>query len=144
MLYAKKSLYQSYIPVSKKECGGGRGGGVCGAGTHLNSQSKRFLVELQILNLRRKGRGTPCLVLSVHCFGMTKFFILKYRNTGYPLHRENRENGKKSLSGTTQGALFAQVVDSLFLMVMNIAILPAKISIFFQKLDMSAKSVLCM
>ena len=64
--------------------------------------------------------------------------------TGYPRHRENRENGqKKSLSGKTQGIwkfcpntgktqgiLFAQVVNSLILKVKDAAIFAAKISIF--------------
>ena len=65
--------------------------------------------------------------------------------SGYPRHGENRENGqKKSLSrktqgiwkfcpntGKTQGILFAQVVNSLILMVKDIAIFAAKISFFF-------------
>ena len=38
--------------------------------------------------------------------------------------------------------MFAQVVNSLILKVEDTAILAAKISIFFQKLDRSAKSVL--
>ena len=80
---------------------------------------------------------------------------------GYPRHREyreNRENGKKkSLSGKTQGIwkfcqntgktqgiLFAQVVNSLILKVYDIAIFAAEISIFFQRLDRSAKSFFCM
>ena len=40
--------------------------------------------------------------------------------------------------------LFAQVVNSLILKVKDIAIIAAKISIFSQKLDRSANSVLCM
>ena len=80
--------------------------------------------------------------------------------SGYPRHRENRENGnKKSLSGKTQGIgkfcqntgnfvktqgiSFAQVVNALILKVKDIVIFAAKI-IFFQKLDRSPKSVLCM
>ena len=43
-------------------------------------------------------------------------------------------------TGKTQGILFAQVVNSLMPKVKDIA----KISIFSQKLDRSAKSVLCM
>ena len=39
--------------------------------------------------------------------------------------------------------MFAQVVNSLILKVKDIAILAAKISFFFQKLDRSANSVLC-
>ena len=60
---------------------------------------------------------------------------------GYPLHRENRENGqKKSLSGKTQGnwkfaktqgIRFAQVVNSLILKVKDISIFAAKIPFFF-------------
>ena len=64
---------------------------------------------------------------------------------GYPLHRENRENGQRnSLSGKaqgiwkfcqnvgkTQGILFAQVVNSLILKVRDTAIFAAKISTFF-------------
>ena len=79
------------------------------------------------------------------------------QRSGYPLHRENRENGpKNSLSGKTleiwkfcqntgktQGIWFAQVVNSLTLMVKDISIFAVKISIFF-KTDKSAKSVLCM
>ena len=44
----------------------------------------------------------------------------------------------------TQGILFSQVVNSLILEVKDIAIFAGKISIFVQKLDRSAKSVLCM
>ena len=44
----------------------------------------------------------------------------------------------------TQGILLAQVVNSLILKVKGIAIVAAKKSIFAQKLDKSAKSVLCM
>ena len=44
----------------------------------------------------------------------------------------------------TQGVLFGQVVNSLILKVNNIAMVAAKISIFFPKLDRSGKSVLCM
>ena len=72
----------------------------------------------------------------------------------YPRHRQNRENGKKSPCqekhrefgnfAKTQGILFAQVVNSLMPKVMDTAIFAAEISIFFWKLDRSAKSVLCM
>ena len=76
-------------------------------------------------------------------------------STGYPRHRENRENGRKnSLSGKTQGIWkicqntrktqgiwFAQVVISLILKVKDVLIFAAKISIFFEELD---KAVLCM
>ena len=44
----------------------------------------------------------------------------------------------------TQGILLAQVVNTLILKVKDIAIVAAKKSFFFQKLDRSAKSVLCM
>ena len=47
-------------------------------------------------------------------------------------------------SGKTQGILLAQVVNVLILKVKDIVIVAAKKSIFFQKLDRSAKSVLCM
>ena len=47
--------------------------------------------------------------------------VLKNHFTGYPLHRENRENGKRnSLSGKTQGIWFGQVVNSLILKVKEI------------------------
>ena len=72
--------------------------------------------------------------------------ILEYRDisyTGYPRHRENRENyNKNSLSGKycqntgkTQGILFAQVVNSLILKVKDTAIFAVKISI--QKTNMN-------
>ena len=44
----------------------------------------------------------------------------------------------------TQGILLAQVVNVLILKVKDIAIVAAKKIHFFQKLDRSAKSVLCM
>ena len=79
-------------------------------------------------------------------------------NTGYPLHRENRESGQKySLSGKTQGIWkfcqntgktqgiwFAQVVSSLISQVKDILKFAAIISQKMLKLDKSAKSVLCM
>ena len=43
-----------------------------------------------------------------------------------------------------QGILFAQVVNYLILIVKNIMIFAVKIHISYTKLDMSAKSVLCM
>ena len=71
--------------------------------------------------------------------------------TGYPQHRENRENGLKNPCqgkhrefgnfAETQGILFARVVNSLSLKVKNIVLFAAKISIFFKKLD---RSFLCM
>ena len=79
-------------------------------------------------------------------------------NGGHSCHKGNRENDpKNSLSGKTQGIWkvcqntgkkqgiwFGQVVNSLILKVKDIAIFAAKISNFFQKLDRSDKSVLCM
>ena len=71
-------------------------------------------------------------------------------DTGYSLHRENRENGqKKSLSyqgkhrefgnfGKTQGIWFAQVVNTLILKVKYISVFGAKISTICFKLDKSA------
>ena len=63
--------------------------------------------------------------------------------TGYAVHRENREKGKKNLSGKTWGIWkfcqhtgkiqrirFAQVVNSLILKVKDIVIFAAKISNF--------------
>ena len=55
--------------------------------------------------------------------------------SGYPRHRENRENGpqKESLSGKfcqNTGNLFAQVVNALFLKVKDIVIFVAKKSFF--------------
>ena len=90
---------------------------------------------------------------------------MKWKISGYPRHRENRENGPKKIPCQgkhkefgnfvkTQGILskhwentgncvktqrffLSQVVNALILKVKDIAI-------FFQKLDRSAKSVLCM
>ena len=63
-------------------------------------------------------------------------------NSGYPRHRENRENDQKKNPcqgkhrefgnfAKTQGILFAQVVNSLILKVKDTAIFAVKISIFF-------------
>ena len=70
------------------------------------------------------------------------------------MFRENREDGLiHSLSGKThrilkfvktQGILFTQVVNSLILKIKDIAIFAVKISMSFQKVDRSTKSVLCM
>ena len=83
--------------------------------------------------------------------------VVTIQNAGYPLHRENRENGlKNSLSGkhrefgnfaktqgiwkfcqntgNTQGIWFAQVENSLILKLKVISIFAAKISKNFQKL----------
>ena len=77
--------------------------------------------------------------------------------SGYPLHRENRENGNKKIpvrengiwkfgqnSGKIQGIWFAQVVNSLMLKVKDISVFAAQIIKFCLKLDKSAKSVLYM
>ena len=74
--------------------------------------------------------------------------------TAYPLHRENRGNGKRnSLSGKmrefgnfakTQGIWFAQVVNTLTLKLNDISKFAAEICRKKLKLDKSAKSVLCM
>ena len=67
--------------------------------------------------------------------------------SGYPLHRENRENpcqGKHREFGNvakTQGIWFAQVVNSLILKVKDISVFAVKISVFSEDLD---KAVLCM
>ena len=47
-------------------------------------------------------------------------------------------------TGKTQGILLAQVVNVLILKVKDIAIVAEKQSMFFQKLDRSAKSLLCL
>ena len=75
-----------------------------------------------------------------------------YHYAGYPLHTENRENGKKKIpvrenTGNVKilskhrGIWFAQVVNILILKVKDIAIFAANISIFGGELD---KSVLYM
>ena len=65
--------------------------------------------------------------------------------SGYPLHRENRENGQKNPCqgkhrefgnfGKTQGIWFAQFVNSLTLTVKDISIFAAKISFFFPEAE---------
>ena len=82
-------------------------------------------------------------MLNFEFFFYTKYWqdrFARIRSTGYPLHRENRENGqKKSLSGKTQGIWkfcqntektqgiwFAQVVNSLILKVKDISLFAAK------------------
>ena len=99
--------------------------------------------ELKVLAILNKG-GTTSLSLK----GQARNIIYVLR-AGYPLHRENGENGQtNSLSGKTQGiwkfaktkgTWFAQVVHSLTLKVNNILKFAAKISNFFW-LDKSAKS----
>ena len=85
-------------------------------------------------------RGYHVISYGCACTGV----YIRMKRTGYPWHSENRENGKKK-SVNTQGILFAQVVNSLMLKVMDVGIFAAKISFFFlQKLNRSAKSVLCM
>ena len=82
--------------------------------------------------------------------------ILGFSAAGYPQHRENRENGKKSpcqgrhrefgyfiKTLTTQGIWLAHVVNSLILKV-YFDICSENFQISFLKLDKSAKSVLCM
>ena len=69
--------------------------------------------------------------------------------SGYPLHRDNRENGnnKNPCQGNfakTQGIWFSQVVNSLILNVKDISIFATRISNFVSNLDKSAKSFLCM
>ena len=85
-----------------------------------------------------------------HCTGETGKMAKK--NPCQGVHREFG-NFVKTLgkcrefclnTGKTQGILLAQVVNVLILKVKDIAIVAAKKSIFFQKLDRSANSVLCM
>ena len=71
------------------------------------------------------------------CQGKHREFGFVFKTLGK--HRECCLN-----TGKTQGNLFAQVVNVLILKVKDIAIVAAKKSIFSQKLDRSAKSVLCM
>ena len=72
------------------------------------------------------------------CQGKHKEFgEQKFKTRGK--HREFDFN-----TGKTQGILLAQVVNVMIIKVKDIAIVAAKKSIFFQKLDRSAKSVLCM
>ena len=89
----------------------------------------------------------------------TQYIIVTVRNPGLIIRvptaqgkqgkwpQKNPCQGKHREFGNfakTQGILFAQVVNSLFLKVKDIAIFAAKISIFSQKLHWSANSVLCM
>ena len=67
---------------------------------------------------------------------------------GYPRHKENREIGpqKNPCQGKHKefgNFVKTQVVNSLMLKVKVIAIFAGKFPYFFQKLDRSAKSVLC-
>ena len=68
---------------------------------------------------------------------------------GFKMYPLQRENGKRKIScqgkhrefgnfAKTQGIWFAQAVNSLILKVKYISIFPAKIIIFFLKLDKSA------
>ena len=57
---------------------------------------------------------------------------------------ENKGNLEMLLKHKENGILFAQVINYLILKIKDIAIFASKFSIFFQKLDRSAKSVLCM
>ena len=63
----------------------------------------------------------------------------KMATTKCPSQGKHREFGNFA---KTQGILFAQVVNSLILMVRDIAIFAMEISIFSLKLDRSAKSLL--
>ena len=72
-----------------------------------------------------------------HCQGKHREFENVVKTRGK--HREFCLN-----TGKTQGFFLAQVANVLILKVKDIAIIAAKKSIFFQKLDRSAKSVLCM
>ena len=58
--------------------------------------------------------------------------------------KTGKMEGKKSLSGKTQGIWFAQLVNSLILKVKDILVFASKISKFCLKLDKSAKSVFYM
>ena len=67
----------------------------------------------------------------------------KWQKTGnLEILSKRRENTGNFLK--TQGILLAQVVNVLILKVKDIAIVSETKSIFFQKLDRSVKSVLCM
>ena len=77
------------------------------------------------------------MVKRIPCQGKHKEFGNFVKTQGK--HREFYLN-----TGKTQGILLAQVVNVLILKVKDIGIVAAKKSIFFQKLDRSAKSVLCM
>ena len=57
---------------------------------------------------------------------------------------KHREFGNFAKTQGKQGIWFAQVVNSLILKLKHNSIFAPKISIFFFKLDKSAKSVLCM
>ena len=90
--------------------------------------------------LSRCNSYTICILLSIvqgtHCTGKTGKMPPKYPCHGK--HREFRNFAK------TQEILYAQLVNSLILKVKNIAIIAKMIlMVFFNKLDTSAKSVLC-
>ena len=57
---------------------------------------------------------------------------------------QGKHRGFDLNTGKTQGILLSQVVTVHILKVKDIAIVAARKSFFFQKLDRSAKSVLCM
>ena len=62
-----------------------------------------------------------------------------------PCQGKHREFGNfAKTQGKHREFCFSQVVNSLMPKVKDVVIFAAKISIFFQKLDRSAKSVLCM
>ena len=67
----------------------------------------------------------------------------KHREFGYFVKTQGKHREFFQNTGKTQGILLAQVVNALILKVKDVAIFAAqKKSIFFQKLDRSAKSVL--
>ena len=68
----------------------------------------------------------------------------KHREFGNFVKTQGKHREFYLNTGKTQGILLAQVVNVLILKVKDIVIVAAKKSIFFQKLDRSAKSVLCM
>ena len=70
--------------------------------------------------------------------------LSKHREFGNFVKTQEKQWGFCLNTGKTQGILLAQVVNVLILKVKDIAIVAAKKLFFFQKLDRSAKSVLCM
>ena len=103
--------------------------GHCGVPSHPASRSEAVVWHwFKLIREKVIHQGT-------HCTGKTGNMT-----QNIPCHWKHREFGNFA---KTQGILFAQV-DSLILKVKDIAIFAVKISIFIQKLDRSAKSVLCM
>ena len=121
-------------------------------GSLLQAGLETFSLMLEVAGLPEVGKHAEELLsylraavtleatTAIHCVQQVSHYY-----TGYPRHRENRENGqKKSLSGKTQGIWkfcqntgktqgiwFAQVVISLILKVKDVSIFAAKIFIFF-------------